>query len=114
MLLGSYYFVVKGIDPAWQADRFVDRMRVIKSSLKLRTPEILLVGDFDSHSSARDIIRFIDRIEQRTGQLPMIYLENSERLRQVLKSASSQQKRRLSQCPYWIALYSSEKVEDLG
>ena len=109
MLLGSYYFVVKGIDPVWQADRFVNRIQKIKSSLKLRSPEILLVGDFDSRSSVTDIIRFINRIEIRTGQRPMIYLENSDHLRKVLSSATSSQKRRIAQCPYWGALYSSKK-----
>jgi len=109
MLLGSYYFVVKGIDPVWQADRFVNRIQSIKSSLKLRSPEILLVGDFDSRSSVTDIIRFINRIEIRTGQRPMIYLENSDHLRRVLSSATSSQKRRIAQCPYWIALYSSKR-----
>ena len=29
MLLGSYYFVLKGVDPSWQADQFVDHTEVI-------------------------------------------------------------------------------------
>ncbi len=110
MLLGSYYFVLKGVDPSWQADQFVDRIRAIKSAKGLKTPEILLAGDFDSRSSPRDIVRFIDRIEQRTGQLPIIYLENSAALRKSLQSATLAQKKRIAQCPYWIALYSSSKA----
>ena len=110
MLLGSYYFVLKGVDPAWQADHFVDRIRAISSSKGLKAPGILLVGDFDSRSTPRDIVRFVDRIEQRTGRLPMIYLENSAALRKSLQSASSSQKRRIAQCPYWIALYSSSQA----
>tara|TARA_Y100000746_G_scaffold158743_1_gene136434 strand:+ start:160 stop:525 length:366 start_codon:yes stop_codon:yes gene_type:complete len=39
----------------------------------------------------------------------MIYLENSDHLRKVLSSATSSQKRRIAQCPYWIALYSSKR-----
>ncbi len=110
MLLGSYYFVLKGVDPSWQADQFVDRIRAIKSAKGLKTAEILLAGDFDSRSSPRDIVRFIDRIEQRTGQLPIIYLENSAALRKSLQSATLAQKKRIAQCPYWIALYSSSKA----
>ena len=109
MLLGAYYFVLKGVDPVWQADKFVDQIKKIKSSKRLRSPEILLVGDFDAKSSVLDIIRFINRIEQRTGQLPMIYLENSDHLRRVLSAATMRQKKRMAQCPYWIALYSSNK-----
>ena len=71
----------------------------------------MLVGDFDSKSSVYDIIKFINRIEERTGQLPMIYIENSDHLRRVLSSASRSQKQRIAQCPYWIALYSSDKKE---
>lgn len=111
MLLGAYYFVLKGVDPVWQADKFVNQIKKIKLTKKLKTPEILLVGDFDSKSSVYDIIKFINRIEERTGQLPMIYLENSDHLRRVLSSASRSQKQRIAQCPYWIALYSSDKKE---
>lgn len=109
MRLGSYYFVLDGVDPAWQADRFINRLRAIKSARRLRSNEILLVGDFDQASSASDIVRFIDRIEKRTGALPMIYLENSKRLRATLSRATAAQKRRIRQCPYWLALYSDSE-----
>ncbi len=49
--------------------------------------------------------------------LPAIYLENSDRLRASLSRATPAQKRRICQCPYWIALYSAdarfETPEDL-
>ena len=106
MLLGTYYFVLKDSDPAWQADRYIDRLREIANTRGLAGRKILLVGDFDTKSSPADLVAFIDRVEQRTGVLPAIYLENSARLRASLSSATSAQKRRISQCPYWIALYS--------
>ena len=109
LLLGAYFFVLDGVDPTWQADRFISRMRSIKTAHRLKTQEILLVGDFDSKSSVSDILRFIDRVEKRTGKLPMIYLENSPGLRATLSRATSAQKRRIAQCPYWLALYSDNE-----
>ncbi len=70
--------------------------------------KILMVGDFDTKSSPSDLVAFIDRVEQRTGVLPAIYLENSDRLRASLSNATSSQKQRICQCPYWIALYSHD------
>lgn len=101
MMLGTYYFVLKGSDPAAQADLYIDRLRQIAPGKK-----VLLVGDFDTKSSPGDLVRFINRIEQRTGVLPAIYLENSDRLRTSLSNATPAEKRRIAQCPYWIALYS--------
>jgi GH25 family lysozyme M1 (1,4-beta-N-acetylmuramidase) len=106
MMLGTYYFVLKTSDPVWQADRYVDRVREIVHQRGLHGQRILLVGDFDTKSSPSDLVKFIDRVEQRTGVLPAIYLENSGRLRTALSNASSAQKRRIRQCPYWIALYN--------
>lgn len=106
MMLGTYYFVLNDVDPVWQADRYISRLQEIVASRGLQGKDILLVGDFDTKSSASDIVRFIDRIEQRTGRLPVIYLENSARLRTTLSQASAAEKRRIRQCPYWIALYS--------
>lgn len=107
MLMGTYYFVLKDSDPVWQADRYIDRLREITATRGLSNRKILLVGDFDTKSSPADLVAFIDRVEQRTGVLPAIYLENSDQLRVSLSHASSAQKRRISQCPYWIALYSN-------
>lgn len=106
LMLGTYYFVLKDVDPVWQADRYISRLQEIVASRGLQGKDILLVGDFDTKSSPSDMVRFIDRIEQRTGTLPMIYLENSARLRTTLSNASAAEKRRIRQCPYWIALYS--------
>jgi GH25 family lysozyme M1 (1,4-beta-N-acetylmuramidase) len=106
MLLGTYYFVLKTSDPVWQADRYVSRLREIAAQRGLQGRKILLVGDFDTKSSASDIVRFIDRIEQLTGVLPVIYLENSGGLRATLSNATPAEKRRIRQCPYWIALYN--------
>ena len=101
MMLGTYYFVLKDTDPVWQADQYISRLRQIAPGRR-----ILLVGDFDTKSSPADLVKFINRVEQLTGVLPAIYLENSDRLRASLSNASSAQKRRICQCPYWIALYS--------
>lgn len=101
LMLGTYYFVLKDSDPVWQADQYIDRLRQISPGRR-----VLLVGDFDTKSSPADLVAFIDRIEQRTGVLPAIYLENSDRLRSALSNASAAQKSRIRQCPYWIALYS--------
>ncbi len=101
MLLGTYYYALKNVDPVWQADQYVARLRQIAAGRR-----VLLVGDFDTKSSPADMVKFIDRIEQQTGVLPVIYLENSGRMRATLSNASSAQKRRIRQCPYWLALYS--------
>ena len=105
MMLGSYYFVLKTSDPVAQADQYINRLREIAAARGLLGRKILLVGDFDTKSSPADLVKFIDRVEQRTGVLPAIYLENSDRLRASLCCASSSQKSRIRQCPYWIALY---------
>lgn len=108
MLLGTYYFVLRTSDPVGQADRYVDRLKEIVASRGLQGKNILLVGDFDTKSKASDLVKFINRIEQRTGKLPVIYLENSAALRATLSNANSAEKRRIRQCPYWIALYSHQ------
>jgi hypothetical protein len=101
LMLGTYYFVLKDTDPVWQADQYISRLRQIAPGRK-----VLLVGDFDTKSSPADLVKFIDRVEALTGVLPAIYLENSDRLRASLRNATPAQKRRICQCPYWIALYS--------
>jgi hypothetical protein len=106
MMLGSYYYVLKGTDPVWQADQYINRLQQIGATRGLRGEKVLLVGDFDTKSSPADLVAFINRVEQRTGVLPAIYLENSDRLRSALSNASAAHKRRISQCPYWIALYA--------
>ncbi len=103
MMLGTYYFVLKTSSPVAQADQYVERLRQIAPGRR-----VLLVGDFDTKSSPADLVAFIDRVEQRTGVLPAVYLENSARLRASLSNATPAQKRRIGQCPYWIALYSHD------
>lgn len=106
MMLGTYYFVLKTTSPTWQADQYINRLREIAITRGLVGKRILLVGDFDTKSSPADLVAFIDRVEARTGVLPAIYLENSDRLRNSLANASAAQKHRICQCPYWIALYA--------
>ena len=106
LMLGTYYFVLKSASPTRQADQYIDRLREIAAQRGLTGRRILLVGDFDTKSSPADLVAFIDRVEQRTGVLPVIYLENSAQLRASLSAASPAQKRRIRQCPYWLALYS--------
>lgn len=104
--LGTYYYVLKSASPVRQADHYIDRLREIATSRSLQGQRILLVGDFDTKSSPADLVAFIDRVEQRTGVLPAIYLENSDRLRASLNNATPAQKKRICQCPYWLALYA--------
>lgn len=106
MLLGTYYFMLKGVDPVWQADQYIARLRRIAASRGLSDREILLVGDFDNRSTPSEMIAFINRVEKLTGVLPVVYLENSTQLRRNLRHATPAQKQRLRQCPYWLALYS--------
>ncbi len=106
MMFGTYYFVLRTTDPVWQADRYISRLREIAASRGLQGKKILLVGDFDTKSKASDMVKFINRVEQLTGVLPVIYLENSDTLRRTLSNATGAEKRRIRQCPYWIALYS--------
>jgi hypothetical protein len=106
MRLGTYYFMLKGVDPVWQAERYVSRLREIAAERGLRGKEILLVGDFDQASTAGEMVAFINRVERLPGVLPVVYLENSNALRASLSGATAAQKRRIRQCPYWLALYS--------
>jgi hypothetical protein len=108
MLLGSYYYVSKGVSATRQADQYLARLRQITATKNLHGRKILLAGDFDTRSSSSEIVAFIDRIEHGTGVLPIIYLENSDQLRSTLATASPAHKRRIRQCPYWIALYSAD------
>ena len=111
MLLGAYHFVTMNQDPAAQADSFVDRVRATARSQGISQRKILLVGDFDTASSPDRLVRFIQRVEQRTGTTPVTYLENSDRLRASLSAASPAQKAVIRRSPYWIALYSPSGTE---
>jgi GH25 family lysozyme M1 (1,4-beta-N-acetylmuramidase) len=111
LLLGAYHFVTMDRDPAAQADSFVNRVRAIARARNISHRRILLVGDFDTKSSPERLVRFIERIEQRTGVLPLVYLENSDALRASLRNATPSQKRRIRRAPYWIALYGPGGTE---
>lgn len=111
MLLGAYHFVTMDQDPAYQADSFVDRVRTVARAQGISNRKILLVGDFDTASSPDRLVKFIQRVEQRTGVTPVTYLENSARLRASLSNASPSQKSIIRRSPYWIALYGPAGTE---
>jgi GH25 family lysozyme M1 (1,4-beta-N-acetylmuramidase) len=111
MLLGAYHFVTMDQDPAAQADAFVDRVRATARSRGISARKILLVGDFDTASTPDRLVKFIQRVEQRTGVTPVTYLENSAKLRANLSAASPAQKAVIRRSPYWIALYSPAGTE---
>lgn len=106
LLLGTYYFVTKGADPVRQADQYVSIVRSIAATRGLRGTPILLAGDFDTKSTPAEMIRFLDRVERLTGVPPVIYLENSDRMRDSMRGATAAEKARLRHHPYWLALYS--------
>jgi len=108
LLLGSYYFLLPGSSPTHHADRFISRLREIKSTRGIRTNSILLVADIDTRCSAANIVAFVSRIKKITGQYPVVYLENSDTIRSTLQNATSRQKSILRKCPYWLALYSNK------
>jgi GH25 family lysozyme M1 (1,4-beta-N-acetylmuramidase) len=111
LLLGAYHFVTMTQDPAAQADSFVNRVRSIAASKGISQRNILLVGDFDTKSTPERLVSFIQRIEQRTGVTPVIYLENSDGLRARLQNATPAQKRIIRRAPYWLALYGPGGTE---
>jgi GH25 family lysozyme M1 (1,4-beta-N-acetylmuramidase) len=111
MLLGAYHFVTMDQDPAYQADSFVNRVRSVARARGISHRKILLVGDFDTASTPDRLVKFIQRVEQRTGVTPVTYLENSAKLRSNLSHATPAQKSIIRRSPYWIALYSPAGTE---
>ncbi|MCP5538391.1 MAG: hypothetical protein H7A51_19425 [Akkermansiaceae bacterium] len=107
LLLGSYYHLLKDSAPNYHAERFINRLREIKSSRGIRANQILLVTDIATDCSAANIVAFVSRIKQLTGRYPVVYLENSSTIRRTLQNATSSQKAVLRRCPYWLALYSN-------
>lgn len=105
---GVYYRLQTHVDAVRQADQFVDRARQIARSRSWNAPALLLCGDYDAKSKLSDILRFMDRVEQRTGVVPVAYLENSDHLKLLLGNASPSVKAKLRRAPYWAALYSHE------
>ncbi|GAA5484783.1 GH25 family lysozyme [Haloferula sargassicola] len=111
MMVGAYHFVTTGGSAAAQADAFIDRVKSVARSRGLSHRRILLVGDFDTHSTPDRLVSFIERVEQRTGVTPVIYLENSDGFRARMRAASPAQKRVIRRAPYWLALYGPGGTE---
>ena len=108
MLPGIYYRLQTHVDAVAQADQFVNRAQSLVRSRAWNAPSLLLCGDYDAKSRLSDILRFMDRVESRTGIVPVTYLENSQHLKLLLGNADAAAKARLRRAPYWLALYSHE------
>lgn len=108
MLPGVYYRLQNHVDAVVQADQFVSRAQSLARSRKWNANSLLLCGDFDAQSRLSDIMRFMDRVEARTGIVPVAYLENSPHLKILLGNADPATKAKLRRMPYWLALYSHE------
>ena len=106
MLPGLYYRVQKHVSAVRQADQFVDRAQALARSRSWNAPSLLLCGDYDGDLSLSAILQFMDRVESRTGTVPVTYLENSQQLKLQTRSADARTKARLRRAPYWLALYS--------
>ncbi len=108
LLPGVYYRLQTHVDAVKQADQFVNRAVSLARSRGWNSPSLLLCGDFDANSSLSNILRFADRVEARTGVVPVAYLENSPQLKILISNADAATKARLRRMPYWLALYSHE------
>jgi GH25 family lysozyme M1 (1,4-beta-N-acetylmuramidase) len=108
MLPGVYYRLQSHVDAVKQADQFISRAQALARSRAWNAPSLLLCADFDANSRLSDILRFMDRIESRTGVVPVAYLENSAHLKALLSTVDSATKAKLRRMPYWAALYSHE------
>lgn len=110
MLPGVYYRLQNHVDAVRQADQFVARAQSLARGRQWNAPALLLCGDFDAKSRLSDIIRFMDRVESRTGVVPVAYLENSAHLKSLLSRADAAAKAKIRRMPYWLALYSTDYV----
>ena len=108
LLAGVYYRVQKHRSPESQADQFVSRAQWLSSRRPVGVAPLLLCGDYDGDLSLGEILRFMDRVEARTGVVPITYLENSQALKLQTRAASGSTRARLLRAPYWLALYSHE------
>lgn len=106
MLPGVYYRLQTHVDAVAQADQFVSRAQSLARGRSWNAPSLLLCGDFDASSRLSDILRFMNRVESRTGVVPVAYLENSTHLKLLLGGADPATKAKLRRMPYWLALYS--------
>ena len=108
MLPGVYYRLQTRVDAVAQADQFVARAQSLARSRSWNASSLLLCADFDANSRLSDILRFMDRVESRTGVVPVAYLENSAHLKILLGNADAATKARLRRMPYWLALYAHD------
>jgi len=108
LLPGVYYRVQRHVDAVVQADQFVSRAQALARSRSWSAPALLLCGDYDADLKLSDILRFIDRVQSRTGVVPVSYLENSTHLKQMLSGADAATKAKLRRSPYWLALYAHD------
>ncbi len=108
MLPGVYYRLQNHVDAVAQADQLVNRAQALARSRNWNAPALLLCGDYDANSRLSDILRFMDRVESRTGIVPVAYLENSQHLKLLLGNADAATKAKLRRAPYWLALYAHD------
>ena len=108
LLPGIYYRLQNHLDARAQADQFISRAQTLARSRPWNAPALLLCGDYDAQSRLSDILGFMDRVEARTGIIPVAYLENSPHLKLLLSRADPATKAHLGRAPYWLALYSHE------
>jgi GH25 family lysozyme M1 (1,4-beta-N-acetylmuramidase) len=108
MLPGIYYRVQRHVDPVVQADQFVNRALSLARGRSWNAPALLLCGDYDGDLPLSAILRFMDRVESRTGVVPVAYMENSTQLKLQTRAADAATRARLRRAPYWLALYSHE------
>ncbi len=108
MMPGIYYRLQTHVDAVVQADQFVNRAQALARGRSWNASSLLLCGDFDAQSRLSDIVRFMDRVEARTGVVPVAYLENSSHLKLLLSGADAATKAKLRRMPYWLALYAHD------
>ena len=108
LMAGVYYRVQKHVSAKRQADQFVNRAISLTRSRPANATPLLLCGDYDGDLSLSMILAFQDRVEQRTGVVPVAYLENSQSLKLKMRAADSRTRAKLRRAPYWLALYSHE------
>ena len=89
LLPGVYYRLQTHVDAGAQADQFISRAQSLARSRSWNAPSLLLCADFDAHSRLSDILRFMGRVESRTGVVPVAYLENSTHLKALLSNADA-------------------------
>lgn len=109
LLPGVYYRLQNHVSARSQADQFIARARTLAGSREWKAESLLLCADFDAESRMSDVLTFMDRIESKTGVVPVCYLENSLHLRRMLSQADEATKAKLRRMPYWAALYSHDK-----